>query len=230
MAKAPLPGSVKTRLVPPLTPEQAADLSRALLLDQLEHLKQLDDVDRYVAYAPGDAEAIMRTLGGADYQYFAQSGRDLGARMQQVFTELWRRGYHDVVLIGGDLAPLPLQILNHAFTQLSSHQDQIVLGPSADGGYYLVGMNRPTPEIFADMNWSHDRVLAQTVSKLDGLSIAYRLLPAWFDLDRAEDIERFLTVTDPAVRQAMGRTLAIIERLNFSNCFAMRKRPSAGGG
>ena len=78
MAKAPVAGSVKTRLVPPLTHEQAADLYRALLLDQLEHLRLVDGVARYLAYSPANAEVMMRQIGGTDYQCLPQQGDDLG--------------------------------------------------------------------------------------------------------------------------------------------------------
>ena len=215
MAKAPVAGTVKTRLVPPLTPEQAAELYRALLLDQFEHLKTFAGAARYVVYAPADAEQILRGLGGADYHYLAQGGGDLGVRMGQTFADLSRLGHRSIVLIGSDLPALPLAILDEAFAQLARPERRVVLGPSRDGGYYLVGMNQPTPEIFDNMRWSHDRVLADTTARLDGLGMRYSMLPTWFDLDVAEDFQRLCTLPNSASRAALNRTLACLEKLGY---------------
>ncbi len=215
MAKAPLPGTVKTRLVPPLTAEQAAELYRALLVDQLEHLRQVGGAERYLFYAPADAQEILRDLGGSDYVYRAQSDGDLGARMEQVFADLWRLKHRNIVLVGSDLPALPLAILREAFSHLSTVENRVVIGPSRDGGYYLIGMNQPTPEIFANMTWSHDRVLTDTKARLDGLGVSYRILPTWFDLDVAEDFQRLRTLVKSESISALRRTLACLEALGF---------------
>jgi len=215
MAKAPLPGTVKTRLVPPLTAEQAAELYRALLRDQFAHLRQPSGALRYVFYTPANAEMILRDLGGADYAYQAQSDGDLGARMQQVFADLRRIGHRNIVLIGSDLPALPLAILDNAFVLLARAERRVVLGPSRDGGYYLVGMNQPTPEIFDNMLWSHDRVLADTMARLDGLGVAHCMLPTWFDLDTAEDFQRLRTLQESESCTALNRTLACLGKMGF---------------
>lgn len=223
MGKAPIAGTVKTRLVPPLTAEQAADLYRALLLDQFEHLRQIGGAERYVFYAPADAEEILRELGGADYAYRAQSGGDLGARMAQVFAELWRLGHKNIVLIGSDLPALPLEFVRKAFTRLSTAQHRVVLGPSRDGGYYLIGMNEATPEIFANMTWSHDRVLANTTARLNALGVPFGLLPSWFDVDSMEDLRRMRGEVDPVLSRAAPRSLAYLEQLSRSGCLDVGK-------
>jgi len=217
MAKAPIPGSVKTRMVPPLTHEQAAELSRVLLLDQLDHLTELADVDLYVAFMPAEAASLMKTIVPADFQCFPQRGDDLGERMYEVLAELWRRGHRNLLLIGSDLPVVPLIFLRDAFKVLESEDRQLVFGPSEDGGYYLVGMNQPTPEIFQEMSWSHDQVLAQTTEKLTRLGIDFRLLPGWFDLDTIEDIERLRAEADPAIRAAMRRTVDYLRRLSLDH-------------
>ena len=222
MAKAPIPGTVKTRLAPPLTLEQAAEFYRALLLDQLEHLTALRSVDLYVAYTPGDAAALIESVTPAAYRCFPQRGDDLGERMTYVFAALWRRGHRNVVLIGSDLPPVPLETLYGAFAQLSGDPSRVVLGPSRDGGYYLVGMNQPAPQIFSGMTWSHERVLAETTEKLIDLGIDFRLLPEWFDIDTVGDIARLQAISDPVVRAAMKRSLVCLERVA---AFAGSNRP-----
>lgn len=211
MAKAPVAGAVKTRLVPPLTAQQAAEFYRALLVDQFEHLSNIGGAERYVFFAPADAEATLRELAGADYAYLPQCDGDLGARMAQVFVDLWQRGHGNVVLIGSDLPALPLAIIDDAFARLASGEPRVVLGPSQDGGYYLVGMNRPTPEIFTNMTWSHERVLADTTARLDHLGAAFSLLPSWFDLDVAEDFRRL----DVLPHAALSRTLQCLAKFGF---------------
>lgn len=211
MAKVPIPGTVKTRLTPPLTEEQACDLYRALLLDQLDNLTALSDVDLYIAFTPADAAEFFADLAPPAFQCFPQRGADLGARMNEVFTELRRRGHQNLALIGADLPALPLEIFRRAFADLDS--SQVVLGPSQDGGYYLVGMSRPTPAIFSGMTWSHDEVLAQTVAKLREGGIAFALLPQWFDIDSAADVERLRGLSDCAGQIAMKRTRSCLRQL-----------------
>jgi rSAM/selenodomain-associated transferase 1 len=188
MAKAPVAGQVKTRLLPALTPDEAAELSRALLVDQLNHLSGLNPAELYLAFAPEDARAMMTELVPSRFRLFAQRGDDLGARMNGVFDRLRAIGHRNMILIGGDLPPVPLRTLAEAFRALEVTGERVVLGPSRDGGYYLVGMNRLTPQIFEGMAWSHDQVLAQTTAKLIALNIDFQLLPGWFDIDTIGDL------------------------------------------
>ena len=213
MAKAPIAGEVKTRLVPPLTQEQAADLYRALLLDQLEHLSRLTVADLYLVYSPDNAAPLMKLLAPPDFQCLAQRGGDLGERMDAAFSDLWRRGHRNVVLVGSDLPALPLTILETAFDLLAASAGQVVLGPSRDGGYYLVGMSRLTSEIFEEMSWGDDQVLRVTLEKLSALGIKPALLPEWFDIDRVEDLNRLEVLSKPAERAALKRTLSYLKEL-----------------
>lgn len=215
MAKAPVAGQVKTRLLPVLTPEEAAELSRALLVDQLNHLSGLKSADLYLAFTPDDARASMAELASAPFRLFAQEGDDLGARMNGVFDWLRAQGHRNMVLIGGDLAPVPLRNLAEAFTALEVAGERVVLGPSRDGGYYLVGMNRSTPQIFDGMTWSHDRVLAQTTAKLSASKIEFHLLPTWFDIDTVDDLRRMKSQLPPDCASAMKLTLEFLRRLGL---------------
>jgi rSAM/selenodomain-associated transferase 1 len=213
MAKAPIPGTVKTRLVPPLSDAQACELYRALLLDQLDNLTGLSELDLYLAYTPAHAAPLIESLSLPGFQYFPQRGVDLGARMNEVLAELWRRGHHRLVLIGSDLPVLRLEILREAFKYLDAPDRRAVLGPSQDGGYYLVGMNQAIPEIFSGMTWSHDRVLADSLVKLRELCINFALLPDWFDVDTMADIQRLRGLDGSIDSAMMKRTLECVRRL-----------------
>jgi len=222
MAKAPIAGAVKTRLVPPLTQEQAADLYRALLLDQLEHLSGLTVADLYLVYTPEGSAPLMKQLAPPNFQCFAQRGGDLGERMNFAFSDLWQLGHRSVVLIGSDLPALPLGLLGTAFRLLATSTRDVVLGPSRDGGYYLVGMNRPTPEIFQNMTWSHGRVLTETTERLAKRGIQPALLPEWFDIDSFDDLKQLKALSEPAARGAVKRTLSYLEGLGPLDPFNQR--------
>jgi hypothetical protein len=202
-------------LLPALTPDEAAELSRALLVDQLNHLSGLNSAELYLAFAPEDARAMMTELVPPRFRLFAQRGDDLGARMNGVFDWLRAKGHRNMVLIGGDLAPVPLRNLAETFTALEVAGERVVLGPSRDGGYYLVGMNRLTPQIFDGMTWSHDRVLAQTTAKLSASRIEFQLLPTWFDIDTIEDLRELKSHIGPECRAAMKQTLDLLRHLRI---------------
>jgi uncharacterized protein len=216
MAKAPLAGQVKTRLMPGLSAEEAAGLARTLLVDQLGHLSAIADADLYLAFTPTAQREVFQALAPAGFCLFPQAGDHLGGRMAHVFETLYARRHRRMVLIGGDLAPVPLQIFTDAFAMLDCPSHRVVLGPSRDGGYYLVGCNSPTPEIFMGMTWSHDQVLAQTVARLTALQMDVQLLPCWFDIDTLDDLRYLQTLSDPVLRKALATTLPLLRRFRFA--------------
>jgi glycosyltransferase A (GT-A) superfamily protein (DUF2064 family) len=248
MAKAPIPGSVKTRLMPVFSAAQAATLARALLVDQLQHLRAFRDANLYLAFTPAHARRLIRRLAPPRCEIFAQSGADLGARMQHIFATLFAAGHRRIVLIGGDLPPVPLRYLTQAFTyldgkkfpaqpRLTKHvmsgvqetkrggfdgaQQRAVLGPSFDGGYYLIGLNREQPALFDRMTWSHDRVLAQALEKLDASGVRSKQLRPWFDVDTVDDVQRLLLLRG-ASKNAMKNTLSLLHRRPI---LTLRSRP-----
>jgi uncharacterized protein len=216
MAKAPAAGQVKTRLLPALTAQEAAELSRSLLVDQLNQLQQLDATDFYLVFAPNEALLLMEELAPPCFCLLPQQGDDLGARMAAVFAKLSQMGHKNIVLIGGDLPPIPLRYFAEAYAFLESSNQRVVLGPSRDGGYYLVGCNQPTPEIFQGMSWSHSQVLAQTRDKLACLRIDYHLLPPWFDIDTPDDLRHLKSVLDALLEKRMPNTLPLLQRVDLN--------------
>jgi uncharacterized protein len=215
LAKAPVARQVKTRLLSSFTAKEAAELARSLLVDQLNHLQSLDTADFYLAFAPDDAQLLMEKLAPLCFHLFPQQGDDLGARMAAVFERLFQIGHKNIVLIGGDLPPVPLHFFDQAYAFLDAPNKLVVLGPSRDGGYYLVGCNQPTPEMFHGMSWSHSEVLTETQNKLASLKVDYHLLPPWFDIDTAEDLRHLESVSDNALKKAMPNTLLLLQRLGL---------------
>ncbi|HEY3306238.1 MAG TPA: TIGR04282 family arsenosugar biosynthesis glycosyltransferase [Candidatus Binatia bacterium] len=187
MAKAPVAGEVKTRLVPPLTLDEAAELYRCLLLDLLENFAAFETADRYVVFSPPSAARLFDEIAPPGFICFPQQGADLGDRMRSIFEDLFERGYERIVVIGSDLPVFPSSFLSDAFRALAESA-RVVLGPSRDGGYYLIGLSRLVPEIFSDMAWGSERVFEATRRKLSRIGIEPVLLPVWFDVDRVEDL------------------------------------------
>lgn len=196
MTKAPEPGQSKTRLVPPLSFAEAADLARALLLDQLNNLAQLSGARLFIAFTPETAAGFFERFAAQGFASFLQQGHSLGERMSHAFQYLFDGGFGNIILIGSDLPALSLALFDQAYAWLGHGEADVVLGPSTDGGYYLIGMNRLISDIFQDMSWSRDDVLARTTEKLAGLGVRYELLPLGYDIDTSEDLRRLQSHCD----------------------------------
>jgi rSAM/selenodomain-associated transferase 1 len=188
MAKAPVAGEVKTRLVPPLTPDAAAELYRCLLLDLLDHLAAFAGADLYIACDPPAGLSLFQEFAPPAFVCFPQRGGDLGQRMRSIFEDLFNKGSERVVVIGSDLPVFPLTFLDEAFRALDGAAP-VVLGPSRDGGYYLIGLGRMLPEVFTDVPWGTERVFEATGRRLSRMGVAPVLMPEWFDVDTAADLE-----------------------------------------
>ncbi|MGB5745423.1 MAG: TIGR04282 family arsenosugar biosynthesis glycosyltransferase [Desulfobacterales bacterium] len=191
VAKAPVPGEVKTRLVPYFSPEEAAGLFRCFLQDRIREMGQLKGIDLAVAYTPADARDLFARITSNGFKLFSQKGENLGQRLNNVFIEKLTRVYDAVSIIDSDTPDLPGSIVEQSFRILMSGEVDAVYGPCDDGGYYLVGMRRPHPELFEDIPWSTEAVLNITLKRAARLGIKTKLLPGWNDLDTFEDLIDF---------------------------------------
>ncbi len=189
MTKAPRPGESKTRLVPPLTFAEAAALSRALLIDQLNHLTEYSGAELFVAFTPKDSTELFETLVPKRFSCFAQDGDGLGERMRRAFQHIFAQGFENVVLIGSDLPPIPLRHFDHAYAALGAGRD-VVLGPAEDGGYYLIGVKRLIPGLFEAIRWSRADVFERTMEIIMRAGLSYDLLPSEQDIDTPQDLVR----------------------------------------
>lgn len=206
MAKAPRAGEVKTRLTPPLAPETAAALYRCFLLDTLETVRRVRDAFPLVAYAPPDAETDFAALA-PDLPRLPQTEGDLGARMARVTERLLGGGFDAVVVVGSDTPSLPVAYLDEAVRRLAGDAD-LVLGPSDDGGYYLIGLRAPRRDLLEGIAWSTGSVLDETRRRADAAGLRTSLLPGWFDVDTAADIERLRSTLGGAEGRQTGAFLA----------------------
>jgi len=187
MAKVPFAGEVKTRLTPPLTPEEAAKLSMCFLRDMTMNLCDLngDGRESVVLYTPADAQKLLRSLVPNGFRLLAQRGETLGERLINAAAELLSNGFESVCLINSDSPTLPGEILKTAASLLAQNGDRVVLGPSEDGGYYLIGLKHPHHELFERIAWSTKTVLAHTIERAADINLPVELLPTWYDVDDA---------------------------------------------
>jgi uncharacterized protein len=184
----PEPGKTKTRLIPALGTLGAANLQREMTeytISQVKELQTTVSISWEVRFAGGDWQLMEDWLGfGLVYQ--SQGGGDLGSRMARSLFDAFQRSAEKVIIIGTDCPGVNSQILIQAFEQL--HTCDLVLGPAIDGGYYLIGLRRFIPELFANIDWGTSQVLQQTVDIAEALNISYMFLPPLADVDRPEDL------------------------------------------
>ncbi len=196
-AKKPEPGKVKTRLTPPLSPQDASELYSCFLKDsfsQYAHLAQKNDWQIFICYTPSNAGPFFEQLWSEldlshTAKFIPQEEGDLGQRMEKAMRRLTDDKYRTVI-IGTDHPTLPDRYIENAFAELS-HVDAVV-GPSEDGGYYALGLDSVHPAIFENIAWSTDTVYQRTIANLESAHYSWHGLPVWYDVD---DVSSFLRLS-----------------------------------
>ena len=184
--KAPRLGAVKTRLQPELTADQSLQLYQAMVEDLAHQFANLDFCDLKLFFYPVNAVGEMKTWLGDTFEYYSQHGNDLGEKMQNAITTMLNSNYKKVVLTGSDIPTLDSATIDHAFSSLN--EENIVIGPSSDGGYYLIGMKKQNPEIFRQISWSSGSVLRQTIEKAKSANLKIVELEEKWDIDTYQDL------------------------------------------
>lgn len=205
MAKAPSPGTVKTRLCPPLTALEAAELSRCFLVDKIAQLRSLSDASPAIAFTPESARDLFQALA-PEFELLPQRGADLGARLHGSLDALLRGGHRAALAIDSDTPTLPTEFLQEAIRLALAPGVDVVLGPTEDGGYYLIGGRAVHRELFDDMPWSTSAVLRLTLERAVASGLRLACLPLWFDVDTPRDLARLRTMlrarrTDGAAKE-----------------------------
>lgn len=188
-ARYPTPGQAKTRLIPALGPEGAAQLYQWLaerMIDQVRALQRQGSVDVAIWHSGATTEAMINWLG-KDLIYCAQPEGDLGHRLATAMAWAFNQGYGAALVIGTDCPDLDAAILKQGLESLATGVD-LVLGPAQDGGYYLLGLAAPQPTLFEGIAWSTSAVLAQTKAQAQRLHLTVADLPILTDIDTPEDL------------------------------------------
>lgn len=212
----PEPGTTKTRLIPALGSEGAARLQHDLtrrVLARARELRELAGVEIEVRFEGGDAEKMTATFG-RDLSCVPQGPGDLGCRMERAFEESFADGVGEAVLIGADCPDVTAELLRNAFQQLADHD--LVLGPAADGGYYLAGLRSSEPSLFEGIVWGSDGVFEATMCRARERSLRVGLLETLSDIDRPEDLAAWQEnlQRQKATGAGKGRLSVVIPTLN----------------
>lgn len=193
MAKAPREGEVKTRLFGALSPEEAKRLYIAFLSDTFalmeEVMEEREELTLALCYTPEGAEEAFEEVEREGSLMMPQRGGDLGERLANCFADLFGMGFETVVVIGADSPTLPGENVFDAFECFET-DDDVVIGPTEDGGYYLIGMRKLHRRIFEDIPWSAAGALDATMERAKEAELDLVLLPEWHDVDTPEDLER----------------------------------------
>ena len=226
MAKAPRPGKVKTRLSPPLTLEQTAALNVRFLKDTTENLATIAGSAGVISYTPVGDEALFAGILPETFALVAQRGDGFGERLLAAAQDILAIGYGSVCLIDSDSPTVPARAFQQAVDALAEPGDRVVLGPSHDGGYYLIGLKQAHPEPFDRITWSTGSVLGETLARCRAAELEVVTLPTWYDVDDAATLhlleEELLNETPPRFGEqrllqgyAAPHTLELLRAMQF---------------
>jgi uncharacterized protein len=213
-ARDPVLGQVKTRLSSSFDDETILRLYTCFVEDSLEKIRQVDNADCFVGISPSNISGFFNGIEDSDMRLFIQQGKDLGDKMRQAFVDRFSDGYKKVVIIGSDSPSLPVSYINQA---LNSDMD-LMLGPSTDGGYYLIAMTGKVSEVFDGITWGTEQVLDETLNRVKKAGVSLELLPVWYDVDFPEDL-KFLKTHLELITQSglceVGKTKKILDEISF---------------
>lgn len=191
--RVPKPGLTKTRLLPVLSPDQCASLHWAFLKDLADLYRELD-AHLFIAYAPDpDWEWLKSVFPNAGY--FPQKGNDLGERMYRVIRKVLDLGYESVILTGADLPMMTAKHIDSGFAALETND--IAIGPTSDGGYYLIGMKKPCREVFRVEGYGEASVFENTVMAAKNAGLSVGLALPCDDVDTPEDLKALAETAHP---------------------------------
>jgi rSAM/selenodomain-associated transferase 1 len=191
VAKAPRPGEAKTRLCPPLLPDQAAGLAAAFLLDTVVKVQQAGVAARLICRDAAE-KALLRARFDGLAPAVVQRGEGLGDALESAFRFGLADGFSAVGVLGSDIPTLPVAVIRDAFAAVAGGAD-VALGPADDGGYYLLVARRPHPALFRDMVWSTSSVARETLVRCRALGLRVDVLPNWYDVDDGPALDRLKT-------------------------------------
>lgn len=215
-AKQPVPGRVKTRLSPPLSPDDAARLYSCMLADTVGKHSSGRHFEALLFFEPSDGaeEFFRRTCPGLPA--FSQQGEGLGERLERAFASAFAMGFSAVACIGSDSPDLPRWYVEDAFRLLQEGRAEVVFGPVEDGGYCLLAATRHYSGLFRDIPWSTGEVLERSERQARALGLRTLRLPVWHDVDTAEDLERMLRTGDS---EGAERTAGFLRQLREMGVF-----------
>jgi hypothetical protein len=219
MAKAPRVGAVKTRLVPPLSEAEAAELSGCFIRDIADNIVaagRSTPIRGHIAYSPSGSEAVFRGLLPSAFRLLPPRHDGLGFGLADAAEDLLAAGYGSVCLVNADSPTLPTSILVEAAQTLQRPGDRVVVGPAEDGGYYCIGLKDRHLRLFEDIDWSTERVFGQTLERAYEIGLEAVVLPTWYDVDDLASLRRLAgALFDESADQAQRTQFAAPHTASF---------------
>jgi len=187
-ARLPVEGKVKTRLAKEIGDKNSAILYRVCAEHLFKEVRRIEkhETDLFLYYSEENDISNIKKWIGEDFYFYAQSGESLGMKMLNAFQQIFEKGYDRIIIVGTDVPDIDSTLMLNAFDELD--KKDFVIGPSHDGGYYLLGMKSLTADLFNDIKWGAERVLTSTLEKLNKTNASYKLLPKLIDMDMKKDI------------------------------------------
>lgn len=190
MTRIPVPNKTKTRLLTILTPQECANIHMAFLKDIIKTCSNIKNTDLYIFYGDEGPLSIIDSLLKDNIKVFPQKGKDLGEKMKNIFLELFQKGYTKVVLMGADIPEVKKEDIDNAFFKLQNKD--IIFGPTLDGGYYLVGMNKLYSLVFnSNIKWGTPEVFQETINSIRETGLKVDTILTHEDIDTKEDLLSF---------------------------------------
>jgi rSAM/selenodomain-associated transferase 1 len=245
MAKAPRIGQVKTRLAPSLSAREAALLGGCFIRDTAGNILAAAEsvpMHGHVAFSPPGSEAVFRALLPPAFRLLPSRRAGLGFSLADAARDLLAAGYGSVCLVNSDSPTLPTAMLIEAVEALRAPGDRVVLGPAEDGGYYCIGLKEPHRRLFEDIEWSTERVFAQTIERASEIGLGASVLAPWYDVDDPASLRRLARellgheAPKPGAKPyAAPHTAALLRRLvgdggGDGSWLGTDPRPAATGG
>jgi uncharacterized protein len=240
MAKASIPGRTKTRLVPPLTFEEAAQYNTAFLRDVADNILTAStraSIAGYVAYSPAHSRPFFEASLHCEVALIEACYPNFGDCLACAIARLLERGHRAAVVLNSDSPTLPTSLLVETAEVLARPGDRVVLGPALDGGYYLLGVKAEHHRLFQDIAWSTEHVAHQTLKRARELDLPVHVLPKWYDVDDIAGLKMLQAELfegrsfAPELRPARARhTSSLIQSLVETADRNLRFAPMEGGG
>lgn len=188
-AKAPIPGTVKTRLQKDIGPKRAVKIYKSFVTGVLKECSRLRGIDRFLGCTPTQEDGYLSDLAAEfNLQTFDQEGRTLGRRIYNAFKHCSQKGYSDIVLIGSDSPSIPAGFIKQAFNELK--KNDFVIGPCFDNGMYLIAAkSNKVDKIFSNIKIDTGKDVNGILKKIGKTKIKFSMLPFWYDIDDIEDLE-----------------------------------------
>lgn len=216
-AKAPRPGSVKTRLCPPLEPAEAAELYQAFLADLLVRFAfHRSPYALAIAVDPPDAIADFESVAPRGFQVFPQRGATLAERMSNAFSDGFAMGHGPVAIVGTDVPLLQTASVDALVAAVSTGQADLAIGPDRGGGYWGIALSKPVPSIFVSLTTSAGNVALDTLAAATSLELKHARVAAELDVDTIDDLAALAAMARvPAKAQQIPKTVAVLHALGL---------------